>query len=245
MRPTVKDIARHAGVSAATVSLVLRNSPLVAAATRAGVQSSIDSLGYVYHRAAANLRMRLTHTVGLVICEITNPFYAELAAGIDDALDQAGWVAFVANTAESPARQSRFIARMREHRVDGILLAPGRRDLRRGRRRTEAQRHPGRANAAARRAAQRGLCQRRLPARHDPGGRASDPTWAPAHRLRRRRAPGVARARPNRGLPRDPAAIRIAGRADRQLPADARGRRRCGRPALPRQIERADRRDLP
>ncbi len=124
MRPTVKDIARHAGVSRATVSLVLRNSPLVAEATRAGVQSSIDSLGYVYDRAAANLRARLTHTVGLVICEITNPFYAELAAGIDDALDQAGWVAFVANTAESPDRQSRFIARMREHRVDGILLAP-------------------------------------------------------------------------------------------------------------------------
>jgi len=124
VRPTVKDIARHAGVSPATVSLVLRNSPLVAEATRAGVQLSIDSLGYVYHRAAANLRTRLTHTVGLVICEITNPFYAELAAGIDDALDQAGWVAFVANTAESPARQNRFIARMREHRVDGILLAP-------------------------------------------------------------------------------------------------------------------------
>ena len=124
MRPTVKDIARHAGVSPATVSLVLRKSPLVAESTRAGVQSSIQSLGYVYHRAAANLRMRLTHTVGLVICEITNPFYAELAAGIDDALDQAGWVTFVANTAESPERQGRFIARMREHRVDGILLAP-------------------------------------------------------------------------------------------------------------------------
>ena len=119
MRPTVKDIARHAGVSAATVSLVLRNSPLVAAATRAGVQSSMDSLGYVYHRAAANLRMRLTHTVGLVICEITNPFYAELAAGIDDALDQAGWVAFVANTAESPTRQSSL------HRPHA--RAPGRR----------------------------------------------------------------------------------------------------------------------
>lgn len=124
LRATVKDIAKHAGVSSATVSLVLRKSPLVANTTRARVEASIASLGYVYHRAAANLRTRLTHTVGLVICEITNPFYAELAAGIDDALDQAGWVAFVANTAESPARQSRFIARMREHRVDGILLAP-------------------------------------------------------------------------------------------------------------------------
>jgi LacI family transcriptional regulator len=123
VRPTVKDIAKHAGVSPATVSLVLRKSPLVAEVTRAGVQSSIESLGYVYDRAAANLRTRLTHTVGLVICEITNPFYAELAAGVDDALDRAGWVAFVANTAESPERQGRFIARMREHRVDGILLA--------------------------------------------------------------------------------------------------------------------------
>jgi LacI family transcriptional regulator len=102
---------------------VLRKSPLVAKTTRARIESSIDSLGYVYHRAAANLRGSLTHTVGLVICEITNPFYAELAAGVDDALDRAGWVAFVANTAESTIRQERFIARMREHRVDGILLA--------------------------------------------------------------------------------------------------------------------------
>jgi LacI family transcriptional regulator len=44
----------------------------------------MNSLGYVYHRAAANLRTRLTHTVGLVICEITHPFCAELAAGIDN-----------------------------------------------------------------------------------------------------------------------------------------------------------------
>jgi len=55
-RITLKDIARHAGVSPATVSLVLRNNPLAAQSTRARVQSSIDSLGYVYDRAAANLR---------------------------------------------------------------------------------------------------------------------------------------------------------------------------------------------
>jgi LacI family transcriptional regulator, galactose operon repressor len=123
-RKTLKDIAKHAGVSPATVSLVLRNSPLVAARTRERVQSSISSLGYVYDRAAANMRTRSTQTIGLIVCEITNPFYAELTAGIDDVLDRAGWVAFLANTAESPARQDRFIARMREHRVDGLLLAP-------------------------------------------------------------------------------------------------------------------------
>jgi LacI family transcriptional regulator, galactose operon repressor len=124
VRTTVKDIARHAGVSPATVSLVIRNSPLVAAETRERVRSSLDELGYVYDRAAANLRTRMTYTIGLIVCEITNPFYAELTAGIDDRLDRAGWVAFLANTAESPARQDRFIARMREHRVDGLLLAP-------------------------------------------------------------------------------------------------------------------------
>jgi LacI family transcriptional regulator len=123
-RVTISDIAVSADVSRATVSLVLRNSSLVAQATRARVQSSLDSLGYVYDRAAANLRTRYTYTVGLVVCEITNPFYAELTAGIDDALDRAGWVGFLANTAESPARQDRFIERMREHRVDGLLLCP-------------------------------------------------------------------------------------------------------------------------
>ncbi len=123
-RKTLKDIAKHAGVSPATVSLVLRNSPLVAPETRKRIQGSIEALGYVYDRAAANMRTRATETIGLVVCEITNPFYAELTAGIDDTLDRAGWVAFLANTAESPQRQDRFIARMREHRVDGILLAP-------------------------------------------------------------------------------------------------------------------------
>ena len=123
-RMTLNDIARHAGVSRATVSLVLRNSPLVARPTRERVQSSIGELGYVYDRAAANLRARHTHTIGLIVCEITNPFYAELTAGIDEVLDRAGWVAFLANTAESPARQDRFIERMREHRVDGLLLSP-------------------------------------------------------------------------------------------------------------------------
>jgi LacI family transcriptional regulator len=123
-RVTLKDIAQSAGVSRATVSLVLRNNPVVAQATRERVRSSIESLGYVYDRAAANLRTRCTYTVGLVVCEITNPFYAELTAGIDETLDRAGWVGFLANTAESPVRQDRFIERMREHRVDGLLLCP-------------------------------------------------------------------------------------------------------------------------
>ena len=234
MRPTVKDIARHAGVSPATVSLVLRDSPLVADATRAGVRSSIDSLGYVYHRAAANLRTRLTHTVGLIICEITNPFYAELAAGIDDVLDQAGWVAFVANTAELPARQSRFIARMREHRVDGILLTPAEgtsADVVNGLRRqgvpvVQMLRRVGEQSADYVSADFRlGM---------NSGRRTPDPPRAPTHCLRWRRASRVAREGPHTGLPRDPSAVRIAGRRHHRLPADAGRGRSGGRAVVPR-----------
>lgn len=70
-------------------------SPFAAEATRTGVQSSVDAIGYVSDRAAADLGTRVMHTVRLVVCEITIPSYAVLAAGIDEAFDQAAWVAFV------------------------------------------------------------------------------------------------------------------------------------------------------
>ncbi len=120
---TLKDIARKAKVSTSTVSLVLRESPLVAEDTRKLVQRWMDDLGYVRDRGAANLRSRTSQTVGLVICELTNPFYAELIAGIDSVLDRHGRIAFIAHTAEDPQRQDRLIRRLREQNVDGIILS--------------------------------------------------------------------------------------------------------------------------
>lgn len=120
---TLKDIARQADVSPSTVSLVLRESPLVAEATRTKVRATMEELGYVYNRGAANLRSRRSKTIGLVVCEITNPFYAELVAGIDTVMDRSGWIAFLANSSESPERQDRFIQRIREQNADGIILA--------------------------------------------------------------------------------------------------------------------------
>ena len=121
---TLTEVAGHAGVSRSTVSLVLRGSPLVAAETRERVQAAMAALGYIYNRGAANLRAARTHTVGLLVCELNNPFYAELTAGVDDVLDTEGFVAFIANTAEQPERQDRFLQRMREHNVDGVILCP-------------------------------------------------------------------------------------------------------------------------
>jgi LacI family transcriptional regulator len=119
---TLKDIARQAKVSPSTVSLVLRESPLVAEATRNKIRATMEELGYVYNRGAANLRSQRSKTIGLVVCEITNPFYAEMVAGIDTVMDRNGWIAFLANSSESPERQERFIQRIREQNADGIIL---------------------------------------------------------------------------------------------------------------------------
>jgi LacI family transcriptional regulator len=123
-RPRLKEIADAAGVSRSTVSLVLRQSPLVARATRARVQAALADADYVYDRGAARMRTGMSQTIGLIVSEITNPFYAELTAGIDAVLDRLGWLAFLANSGDRPERQDRFIRRIREQGADGILLGP-------------------------------------------------------------------------------------------------------------------------
>lgn len=121
-RITLTEVARHAGVSRATVSLVLRDSPLVAAETRTRVQASAEAVGYLYNRGAATMRGLRTRTVGLLVTEIDNPFFGELVAGAEAALEAAGYIAFLATTADSVERQQRALQRLREHRVDGLIL---------------------------------------------------------------------------------------------------------------------------
>jgi LacI family transcriptional regulator len=123
-RVTLLDIAHDAGVSRATVSLVLRESPLVADETRERVRASMRKLGYVYNRAAASLRTRQTKTIGLIITDINNPYFAEIVVGIESRLDTAGYVVLLGNTAEMVSKQERMLATMQEFRVGGILLCP-------------------------------------------------------------------------------------------------------------------------
>ena len=123
-RVTLVDVAQHANVSRATASLVLRGSSLVAEDTRQRVLSSMEQLGYVYHRAAASLRTLRSHTIGLVVPDITNPFFAELTVGIEARLDEANEVVLLANTSESLEKQDRVLAAMHENNVDGVLFCP-------------------------------------------------------------------------------------------------------------------------
>lgn len=122
LRVRLKDVAAHAGVSRATVSLVLRKSPLVKAETRTKVEEAMAGLGYVYNRSAANLRSGASRTVGLVLCEIITPNFAQFTAGIDEVLGTEGYMAFIGNAAEDAARQREVLVRMQEHGVDGLVV---------------------------------------------------------------------------------------------------------------------------
>jgi LacI family transcriptional regulator len=123
-RLTLHDLAEHARVSPATVSLVLRKSPLVAKDTRARVLASIEALGYVYNRGAASLRTRRTNTIGAAMNELVNPYFMGLTAAIERAMAEIGYRVFLANSEEDPARQARFIETMREYNADGLVVCP-------------------------------------------------------------------------------------------------------------------------
>ena len=127
-RATVVDIALAAGVSKSTVSLVLQGSPLVNEGTRAKVNAVMRDLGYVYNRGAANLRQANTNSkiIGIVVNDLTNGFFAELAVGVDMVVQSAGFVQFLANTGESIDRQREVIASMREHGISGLIVSPAR-----------------------------------------------------------------------------------------------------------------------
>ena len=127
-RVTVIDIAKAAGVSKSTVSLVLQGSPLVNEVTRAKVNAVMRELGYVYNRGAATLRQTSAKSriIGMVVNDLTNGFFAELAVGVDVVVQSAGYVQFLSNTAESVDRQQEVIASMREHGISGLMVSPAR-----------------------------------------------------------------------------------------------------------------------
>ena len=125
-RVTIVDVARRAGVSKSTVSLVLSGSELVAEATKLRVNEAMGALGYVYHRGAASLRAASSDLVGMVMGDLSNPFFAELTAGIEDALFQRGFTPILANTSEDTTRQAQVLRAMREHNVAGIIMSPAR-----------------------------------------------------------------------------------------------------------------------
>jgi LacI family transcriptional regulator len=118
------DVAQHCGVSRATVSLVLNDSPLVAAKTRDRVRQAMTELGYVYNRSAASLRTPHSYAIGVVLTNITNPYFAEFATGVQDVLTSSAAVPLLAVSGEDRELQHRLVKSLVERNVDGIVLIP-------------------------------------------------------------------------------------------------------------------------
>jgi LacI family transcriptional regulator len=123
---TIRDVARHAGVSTMTVSRVLNNSGYVSVEARERVEAAIAELGYVPNSLARSLRSKQTRTVALVFTDVTNPFFTTLARGAEDAASHHDFNVILCNTDESEAKQDRYLAVLLQKRVDGILLVPAR-----------------------------------------------------------------------------------------------------------------------
>ena len=123
-RVTLMDVARHCDVSRATVSLVVRDSPLVADSTRERVKEGMRELGYVYNRAAASLRNQKSGVIGVVLTQINNPYFAEFAAGLQDVLGEQGIVPLLGVSNEDREQQARVVRSLVERGAEGIVLIP-------------------------------------------------------------------------------------------------------------------------
>lgn len=126
VRITVKDVAKRAAVSQATVSRVINNSPNVSEKTRQRVQAAIKELGYQPNEVARSMARARTHTLGYVLADVTNPFYAETAKWIVDEARRNGYQVILYNTEDDARLQEDAIETLIRRRVDGMLIASAR-----------------------------------------------------------------------------------------------------------------------
>jgi len=120
--PTMKDVAKEAGVSLGTVSNVLNNRPSVLPENRERVLAAVKKLGFRYNMAARTLRTKTSKNIGLIIQSISNPFYPELARGVEDAANKAGLTVFLCNVDRDVQKERAYIDALISKNADGIIL---------------------------------------------------------------------------------------------------------------------------
>ena len=121
---TIREVADRAGVSLGTVSNVLNRPELVAETTRTRVISVIDELGFVRNASAHQLRAGTSRAVGLVVIDVANPFFTEMARGAEDAANEAGLVVILCNSDGSTDKEQKYLRLLEEQRVAGVLITP-------------------------------------------------------------------------------------------------------------------------
>lgn len=124
MSVSLRDVAKKAQVSVGTVSNVLNRPEVVAPATLARVKATIKELGFVPNGFARHLRAGFSRTIGLVVPDVANPFFTEVARGVEDAASKRDYAVFLCNSDESSVKEDRYVNVLIEQQVRGVLITP-------------------------------------------------------------------------------------------------------------------------
>ena len=124
MVASVKDVAELASVSASTVSNYFHRPHLLSAASHDRIEAAIKTLGYVPNESARQLRNGASRTLALILLDAWQPFFANIARGVEDAVREAGWSLFFANSGRDEDRELTNIAMFDAHRVQGVIINP-------------------------------------------------------------------------------------------------------------------------
>ena len=121
--PTIYEVAKHAGVSTATVSRVMGGLPSsVSPDTRRRVLATIEELGYTPNAAAQTLRTHSSRTILVTVPDLANPFFAHILQGIEDAAQRDGYAVLIGDTQHEPAREERYARMLRQKEADGLIF---------------------------------------------------------------------------------------------------------------------------
>jgi LacI family transcriptional regulator len=121
---TIRDVAARAGVSLGTASRVLSGHPATSPEARTAVQAAAAALGYRPNAQARSLRLTRTHAIGLLVSDVRNPFFADVAHAAEQAALGGDYVTLLGNANEDVDQQDRYIETFLTQRVDGVVLAP-------------------------------------------------------------------------------------------------------------------------
>lgn len=122
--PTIRDVAKLAGVAPITVSRVINNTGYISEETRVRVEAAIEELQYIPNTLSQSLRFKKTNTIGLVLSDISNPFWTTVTRGVEDACSQQGMHVFLCNTDEKQSKLDDYVDALIQRQTDGFLLVP-------------------------------------------------------------------------------------------------------------------------
>jgi LacI family transcriptional regulator len=122
-KPTLRDVAKMAGVSTATVSNVLNDSKNVGGEAKQRIHNAVRTLNYIPNNLAKSLRMKKSKLIGLMISDISNPFFPPVVRGIEDVLAKNGFNVLLCDTDSDPEKERRYLKVLLGRRIDGLIVS--------------------------------------------------------------------------------------------------------------------------